>query len=593
MEDLYITGENTIRYVQNKPQIPQKGNPLDNLLFSPLDAGVKTVEDNSNFYENWKEKVKKVETDFWANPAYSVGASVPSALIIGASVVIPPVGAAKYGIGIINKAPKALQAITKTAKASSKIPSKIPEKVPRSLNKGKFAIGDEIDYITATRKVPKVDKNRIRTSKAQSYQVNPNLLIRKNNITSKEIPKGVDLEPRTVKDFLGKNFIDTMKNKARNTRKKNQKKNIRKSITAENYKQFKPKEPKTKGVQQTKREKSEFEKMYGRSFVKEMKRKNVAKVAENNFKISSDIMRLGNKAKTHPSGFGKVVKSGKQQLVQKTRTREQLRKDRLIQQQKTKLHNQKVREAKERHKSRQQQRQKQQTAKAVSQQTKELQGFFGKSGSKQVVKQVSKTVKKTKQGSKIKNALKTGVKVGGMLGVMAIGRKTKPKQKVRPILENPETFPQKEKPNSKQDDKSAFVFDWTYGTPIDDTTTVPITDDPIVPEDEQVFVPIYRPPTTKTTTTPKPPGYVTRRYGSGYGFRNSNRSNKKKSYRIWEIKGIFEKSRIGIHHDSLRPVDKIPKKRKKSTTPKKKIAKGKKKKAKRSNSKKTKPWWKL
>ena len=35
--------------MQNKPQIPQKGNALDNLIFSPLDAGIETVEDNSDF----------------------------------------------------------------------------------------------------------------------------------------------------------------------------------------------------------------------------------------------------------------------------------------------------------------------------------------------------------------------------------------------------------------------------------------------------------------------------------------------------------------------------------------------------------------
>ena len=556
LDDLYITGENTVRYVKSEPLKEQKGNPLDNLIFAPLDAGIQSYDDNSDFAKNFNERVDKITKGFWDNPAYSVGSAVPSALIIGASVIVPPVAAVKYGINILPKIPKITQVITKTAKVGSKV----SEKVPRSLNKGKYAIGDEKSFAEATSKVPRIDKNRIRTNKATSYKVNPNLLIRKDNVLAKEIGKGVDMEPYTIKDFFGKTFVNTMKNKARNTRKTSQKKNLRKLFESDNHKQFKSKEPKTKGTQQTKREKSEFEKMYGKSFLKEIKRQSVEKTAQDNFKISSDIMRLGNKVKTQPLGFGKVVKNGRrQQLV--TKTKAQLRQDKLIQQQKSKLHDQKVKDAKNRYKLRQQ------TGKTVKNQTQKLKDFWNTGKNGQVTKQVSKTVRKgAKTGSKSKSkGTVLGARVGVGLGLLNAVR-GKQKKRVRPILEDIIKNPLKDKSDSKQDDKSTFVYNLKFGNG-DSTKTKPIMDDP--PIENSIFVPTYRPPTTPTTQEFKIPKYPSRKFGSGFGFWGGSSSRPKKIYTTNKIGGIFESTQIGKSIDSrtipLDDYDKIMKSKKKKS----------------------------
>ncbi len=509
-KDLYITGQNVVRYVRGKEQIPQKGNSLDNLIFAPLDAGVQSYESNTDFTKNFNERVKKVETDFWANPAYGIGSAVPSALIIGASVIVPPIGAAKYGINILPKVPKVAKAISKGAKVGVKnknvkgmteeVGSAVPKRKPRSLNKGKFGIGDPISYARATSKVPKIDKNRIRTSKAESYKVNPNLLIRKTgNITSKEIPKGIDLEPRTISEIFGKGVVKTAKGNA------------------------------------------------------------VKKIMANNKKVSDRILKLGKDAKVkqphknsraalgESSGFGKVVKSGKQQLIQKNKTKQSTK-----QSTKQKTQPKWV-----------QQNAAKQTGKTVKNQTQKLKDFWNTGKNGQVTKQVSKTVRKgakTGSKSKLKSGVKPGVKVGGMLSIMAVGRKTKPKQKVRPILEPLIDNPLKKKPDSKQGTKPKQDQDQGFVTLFWDhpptQITDPIIDDP--PVEDPVFVPVYRPPTTKTTTTPKQrkrQRFAFRKYGSGFGYFGGGGGRPKKIYEAHAIRGVFEKSQVGKSVFSSQPID--------------------------------------
>ena len=531
VNDLYITGKNIVNYAQGKEQIPLKGNPLDNLLFAGVDAGVESYEKKTDFMENFNARMDTVTKDMQKNPWHSVGASVPSALIIAASVVVPPLVSVKYGGIAATKAPKIASAIQKGAKVVSNVPAKIP----RSLNKGKFGIGDPVDFARATRKVPKIDKNRIRTSKATSYKVNPNLLIRKKgNITSKEISKGIDMEPRTLKEIFGGGVIKTAKGNS------------------------------------------------------------VRQIMADNKKVSDKILNLGNKANVKQPHFNsraslgtKTISSGKQQLMQKAKQK-----------------NAKIAQAKQRYQNRQKAKTTSNQHKwnqLIKNETKNLQNFYGKTGqiTKTVVKRGSKSkVKGAKTGSKntSKGAM-MGVRVGASLGLLNAIRE---KQKVKPVLQNSKPFPQtaktkpaqvtkpvqgiKPKQTTKQGQGLIFTIP-TFDKPLQIT-------DPIIDVPEKTLVPpILRPPTTKN-----PPitgiKYPTRRHGSGYWWSNPSKGKSKKGYRVWEVKGVFEKSRIGIHYDSPYPVEKIPKskKRKSSITgmldyglPKTKP----KKKAKKKSSKKT------
>ena len=558
VNDLYITGKNIVNYAQGKEQIPLKGNPLDNLLFAGVDAGVESYEKKTDFMENFNARMDTVTKDMQKNPWHSVGASVPSALIIAASVVVPPLVSVKYGGIVATKAPKIASAIQKGAKVVSNVPAKIP----RSLNKGKFGIGDPVDFARATRKVPKIDKNKIRTSKATSYKVNPNLLIRKKgNITSKEISKGIDMEPRTLKEIFGGGVIKTAKGNS------------------------------------------------------------VRQIMADNKKVSDKILNLGNKANVKQPHFNsraslgtKTISSGKQQLMQKAKQK-----------------NAKIAQAKQRYQNRQKAKTTSNQHKwnqLIKNETKNLQNFYGKTGqvtkqvsktirkgakTGQVTKQVSKTIRKgaktgqvTKQVSKtIRKGAKTGskntskgammgVRVGASLGLLNAVR-AKPKQKVKPLIGIPEPFPQtdktkpvqgiKPKQTTKQGQGLIFTIP-TFDKPLQIT-------DPIIDVPEKTLVPpILRPPTTKN-----PPitgiKYPTRRHGSGYWWSNPSRGKSKKGYRVWEVKGVFEKSRIGIHYDSPYPVEKIPKSKKRKSPiigmldygqPKKKAKKKSSKKAKKKSN---------
>ena len=542
VNDLYITGKNIVNYAQGKEQIPLKGNPLDNLLFAGVDAGVESYEKKTDFMENFNARMDTVTKDMQKNPWHSVGASVPSALIIAASVVVPPLVSVKYGGIAATKAPKIASAIQKGAKVVSNVPAKIP----RSLNKGKFGIGDPVDFARATRKVPKIDKNRIRTSKATSYKVNPNLLIRKKgNITSKEISKGIDMEPRTLKEIFGGGVIKTAKGNS------------------------------------------------------------VRQIMADNKKVSDKILNLGNKANVKQPHFNsraslgtKTISSGKQQLMQKAKQK-----------------NAKIAQAKQRYQNRQKAKTTSNQHKwnqLIKNETKNLQNFYGKTG--QVTKQVSKTIRKgaktgqvTKQVSKtIRKGAKTGskntskgammgVRVGASLGLLNAVR-AKPKQKVKPVLQIPE-------PTIIDVSEETLVppiidvSEETLVPPIidvpEETLVPPILVPPIIDVPEKTLVPpILRPPTIKN-----PPitgiKYPTRRHGSGYWWSNPSRGKSKKGYRVWEVKGVFEKSRIGIHYDSPYPVEKIPKPKKRKSSmmgmldygqPKKKTKKKSSKKAKKKSN---------
>ena len=559
VNDLYITGKNIVNYAQGKEQIPLKGNPLDNLLFAGVDAGVESYEKKTDFMENFNARMDTVTKDMQKNPWHSVGASVPSALIIAASVVVPPLVGVKYGGIVATKAPKIASAIQKGAKVVSNVPAKIP----RSLNKGKFGIGDPVDFARATRKVPKIDKNKIRTSKATSYKVNPNLLIRKKgNITSKEISKGIDMEPRTLKEIFGGGVIKTAKGNS------------------------------------------------------------VRQIMADNKKVSDKILNLGNKANVKQPHFNsraslgtKTISSGKQQLMQKAKQKNAKiaqAKQRYQNRQKAKQKNAKIAQAKQRYQNRQKAKTTSNQHKwnqLIKNETKNLQNFYGKTGqitktvvkrgSKSKVKGVSKSKVKGVSKSKVKGVSKSkvkgammGVRVGASLGLLNAIR-AKPKQKVKPVLQNPDptisvTKPVqgiKPKQTTKQGQGLIFTIP-TFDKPLQIT-------DPIIDVPEKTLVPpILRPPTTKN-----PPitgiKYPTRRHGSGYWWSNPSRGKSKKGYRVWEVKGVFEKSRIGIHYDSPYPVEKIPKSKKRKSPiigmldygqPKKKAKKKSSKKAKKKSN---------
>ena len=268
--DLKTTGENIGRMIQGKELIPQRGNVFDNVVFSPLDAGIKSYQDGSDFGQNIAKSVDQSSKDFWKNPAREIGRALPAALTFAASFVAPPLAGAKIATTTGKAVSRASQAIGKakpaaklgakgaakaTGKAKSGFTIKAVEttrkqgigglsknvvsgrpgskttgkpggikkdtsiesgkwyapqgKTNRPLARGKYAIGDK----TNPNKFTTRPRSKARSDKSKGYKKSdPGKLVRKDNILADDIPKGVKI-PDKPSELYSKEFVKTV-NKA-------------------------------------------------------------------------------------------------------------------------------------------------------------------------------------------------------------------------------------------------------------------------------------------------------------------------------------------------------------------------------------------